>query len=874
MKPEKLTMQAFGPYAGLVTVDFTLFDQNGLFLITGDTGAGKTTVFDGISFALYGEASGGKDRRSSKSFRSDYADPETETFVELTFSHRGERFTVRRNPEYLRAKRRGTGVVKEGSAVMLKRHSDGAIQDSQEPANAAIRELIGLDREQFAQTVMIAQGDFLKILNAKSKDRRELFQRLFSTAKYARFQELLKDSYTETRRRLDETDHQIKQTAAAIQIQPETEGAEWIIALRDEPSLIEKALTPLRFLCTEEAQYLSGLEEQISETDAVLQAKIKETEYGKQQNQLLNSLHQTQQQKEELLSKESEIEERKMILSTAESAAELYALYSALKTAEKHETDAETVLTEHREALPELKKYADMAADLCTAAELAAAEIPELTKQQQSAEQACTLIQKSLKLRTAHTQAADQEKAALLALQQANKEQEQCIRAYLTGQAGKLAAELQENQPCPVCGSVNHPSPAVMPKEMPSDEALDSANRKQTEAIAEYGKRKQITAERENELKQTLKELTQITGTRVPAASDLLEKAKAAEKEIAARRESLHASQEQLRKAETAYAAKQAACTEAEKQVQRCEAETYRLTEQYTAALASSDFPDENTFLAALLPQEKRAMLRSEIQNYEQKMHSVSDRLNHLAEQCEITEEISVKELEQSVLEMRTKLQSLRQNAQEKMLRHDRNFRALSKLEPLCGEREKASLECADLRDLYQTVGGQQTGQVKLSFEAYVQQFYFKQIVASANKRLRILTNDLYALRCRKEAGSLRGQSGLDLEVYDSSTGQWRDVSTLSGGESFLASLALALGLSDTVQAQSGGVALDAMFIDEGFGSLDEQTLRQVIRMLSKLADGTRLIGIISHVKDLKDAIPSQIQITKDIAGSTLKLSL
>ncbi|MBQ8921318.1 MAG: SMC family ATPase [Oscillospiraceae bacterium] len=870
MRPEKLTMQAFGPYAGCVSVDFTRFGENGLFLISGDTGAGKTTIFDAISFALYGEASGGKNRRSSKSFRSDYADPETETFVELTFMHRGERYTVRRNPEYMRAKRRGSGLVKEGSAVSLTRHSDGVLQDSQEIANAAIRELIGLDREQFAQTVMIAQGDFLKILNAKSKDRKELFQKLFATTRYARFQDLLKDACSVSVRRLEEIDLTVRQTAAGIRIPADAEGAEWLNALRDEPSVIGKALPALHRFCTEEAQILAEQESEITGEEAALQAMIKETEAGKQQNRLLRELNRAEEQDAALRSREPEIAAQREQLRTAEQAAELYTHYSALHTAEQREAEAEQNLSAHREGLPVCQAAAEQAAEQYQNAQQRAEMIPALTKQQQDAEQACALLEKSEQLRDAHRSTSDQCRAALAGLQAASEQQAQCLSAYLAGQAGRLAAELKADTPCPVCGSVTHPCPAAMPAQTPTADDLDAANAKQSDALARYERLKQIAAEREQALKDTLAALVQITGEQVPPRETLLQQAEDAAGQIKEIGDACAAAQNALHQAERSLAARQAACSEAEKQVQRTEAETLRMTERYTAALAASDFPDEDSFLGAMLPPESRSVLRKQIQDYERSLSELSGRLSNLRLQCTVTEEIPVAEMEQKLLAMRQAQQQRRQQNQERMLRYDRNFRALQTLEPLETARQDAERECADLRDLYQTVGGHQKGQVKLSFEAYVQQFYFRQVVASANKRLRILTNDLYALRCQTEADSLRGQTGLDLEVFDSSTGLWRDVSTLSGGESFLASLALALGLSDTVQAQSGGIELDAMFIDEGFGSLDEQTLRQAIQMLAKLADGTRLIGVISHVTELKNAIDSQIHITKDYTGSRL----
>lgn len=872
MRPEKLTMQAFGPYADCVTVDFKRFGRNGLFLITGDTGAGKTTVFDAISFALYGEASGGRDRRSSKSFRSDYASPETETFVELTFSHRGDLFTVRRNPEYMRAKRRGSGLVKEGSAVSLIRHSDGAVQDSQELANAAIRELIGLDREQFAQTVMIAQGDFLKILNAKSKERRELFQKLFATTKYARFQELLKDAHTAAKRRQDDLDLSIRQTAAVIEADPADDGAEIFAALRDEASLAEKAIPFLKALCSRDADALSVQLAEIKKTDEAVQAKIKQAEFAKQQNALLRELHLTQVQEAELSASEPELALLRERLAAAEEAAELHNYYASVRNAERLLQKSQAALAGHQAELPVSEQAAQAAEEQYQEAAANAEKVSALTKQQQDIEAALKALEQSEKLRASHKKAADYEHSLLEKLEAAAQAQTRCMSAYLAGQAGRLADDLEEGQPCPVCGSLSHPAPAVRQSHTPTEQEVEAASKTQSEAIAAYEKQKQFTAERKRELDQITEQLLALLGDQTPDADMLCAEAASVKKQIQSLQNALTQAQAQREKCVRELAAKRAACEVAAKNADANEKELLKTAEAYHSRLMASAFSDETEFLAAMLPQEQRMMLRKKIQDYDAKRSTLSGRLTQLRQQCQIDAELPLSALMQEIAELQSEQQRLQNQSRTQTARADRNARALAQLVPLSISRREAEQYYADVRDLYQTVGGQQTGQVKLSFEAYVQQFYFKRVTNAANSRLRVLTNDLYALRCRTEAGSLRGQTGLDLEVYDSNTGLWRDVSTLSGGESFLASLALALGLSDVVQAQSGGIELDAMFIDEGFGTLDDQTLRQAMQMLAKLADGTRLIGVISHVSELKDAIPAQIRITKDYTGSRLSL--
>ena len=292
----------------------------------------------------------------------------------------------------------------------------------------------------------------------------------------------------------------------------------------------------------------------------------------------------------------------------------------------------------------------------------------------------------------------------------------------------------------------------------------------------------------------------------------------------------------------------------------------------YADALTGSVFANEDAFLGAVMAPESQMKLQNQIQNYLERKNTLRGQLDSLHAQCTITEALPLAEIEQEILELREKHSALDAAYRKAERICDTNETVLERLKPLAAKRKEAVNYEKQLRDLYFTVSGQLSGKAKISLEAYVQQFYFRHVVTAANERLRFLTNNTYLLRCRKSADQKHAQTGLDLEVFDSGTGAWRDVSSLSGGESFLASLALALGLSDVVQAQSGGIRLDAMFIDEGFGSLDENLLSLAMQMLTKLADGSRLIGVISHVAELREAIPSQIVISKTESGSTLTL--
>lgn len=1011
MRPITLIMQAFGPYAGYQRVDFDRFDRAGLFLVSGDTGAGKTTIFDAISYALYNECSGGDARRNKESFRSDYADIKTETFVELEFEHKGVYYKVRRSPRQLRLKQRGEGTtVADASACLTVRGSQKAYTKPDD-VNKKIEELIGLDRRQFAQTVMIAQGDFMKVLNTKSAERMMLFQKLFDTERLAKFKDLLKDEYRNAQKTLTETGYAITLAAEEISVLPEHPHAEVFAQLRAEPVHIEKAIAPLEEICRAEQEILDTQEQKRKTLEAEIIRKTKEEEQSRTQNNLLEKIQQTELAFAKLTAQSEQMDAMQQESREASYAAELKNYYDALLTAIDAEKNAAAKLNAYTEALPAYEKAAQTAENILNQAETAHAaadglreqrdqakqtldlvrnhaeaqaqyqkasalllekeaaqrqsterreqaasrlekaeqekeSVQELETRQQKAEDAIELLKKCSKLRKTHEKAAGQLNQCREDMQRAELAFHQCMTAYHAGQAGILAGQLQENMPCPVCGSRTHPAPAQRTADIPSQEVLDACSRTLNDAVAAHGRQKQCVEQYAEQLSQLTAGLQTVCGENLPQESELRDTAaeigkqiqqikteyreaenafKDAEKvfhaanmafavqeqnvrnrqqtldelteklhascgddipdentlretverigeQIGELKEALDSARRSAEKAKQELTEKSTAQKEAASVLAQCTEKTAACKSQYADALQCSVFETEAAFLAAIRSPEKQLQLYEQIQRYASEKERLNGELNSLRSQCRITEPLPLAQLQAELQALQAQKTTVNQAYQQAKTVHDRNACALARLTPLREQYAAASAYEADVGELERTVSGKQTGQVKLSFEAYVQQTYFKQVVAAANQQLTFLTNDVYQLRCKKEANNNVSQSGLDLEVYDSNTGVWRDVSTLSGGESFLASLALALGLSDIVQAQSGGIALDAMFIDEGFGSLDDQTLRLAIRMLSKLAGTNRLIGVISHVAELKEALPSQIRITKGAEGSTLQV--
>ena len=1006
MKPLSLTMQAFGPYAEEVTVDFAALSKYGLFLISGDTGAGKTTIFDGISYALYGKTSGR--RRSANSLRSDYASPYTDTYVLFTFSHQGERFTIRRNPEYTRAKRHGEGMTVQQPTVSLTRESDGMIWKNEGDVRGRILEIIGLDENQFAQTVMIAQGDFMKILTAEPKERQKLFQKLFSTMRYARFQQMLSSENSAARQRVEDLDRQITAAARDITVPEEHQDALVLNTLYTRPQEAEGAVGPLNAYCAELARTLSTQEASVAGMRGEMEKKQQALAEGRQQNQLLRNLREAETQLSVLSEQaetaaaqrtEYEFAEKALPLKKAseETARQAVVLQQAeqkrdqlgeaLPALELAAAEAENAAAEAQAAadirIPELKilletareslsllkqiraKQNDLSAaektclqladnmpaleEKCRACEAAAKQAEEALSEKEPALQkrlaeirdAIVLVKKSKELIAEQKQAQRKLDTLFAALEEKRAAYDRCRRAYHAGIAGRLAAELTPGTPCPVCGSAEHPVLAVLPEGCPSDEAYELAQKEERSADHAYTEQKsktdqimklltackeQLDAYADSEpdedalcAEQTactaeceaLRKAKDDTQNAAAAARTAFESRKTALKaEIRHKlefEEGLLALQQkqtdpdadeaalnaQIKAYEAEHTALQNKLTETLKAKHAAgtalaqgttafqaesrhaadmEAEVFRLEGIYQELLIRSDFIDEQHWKESCRTDGQIAELKARVQAHEAQVHRVNAQIAAFRQECRITEPVPVEALEQEIAALRQSVQETDSVFQATQLQYDRHARVLQKLMPLSAERREADRRFRDVRDLYDTFCGQQTGQTKQNFEIYVQQYYFKQVVAAANIRLRFLTNDMFLLRCQEEAKNLRSQSGLDLEVYDSNTGYWREVTSLSGGESFLASLALALGLSDIVQAQSGGIELDAMFIDEGFGSLDEQALSLAIRMLEKLADSSRLIGVISHVTELKNAIPAQLYVRKNVYGSTVDM--
>ena len=1092
MRPLKLTLSAFGPYAGTVVLDLERLGVRGLYLITGDTGAGKTTIFDAITYALYGEASG--DNRDPSMFRSQYALPETPTLVELVFSYQGRTYTVRRNPEYERPARRGGGTTLQRADAELHL-PDGRVVTRSREVTAEIVSILGLDRSQFTQIAMIAQGDFLKLLLADTKSRQDIFREIFETRYFMVFQDKLKGEAIGLQKSCAAARASVQQYIGGILYRQEDplaprleQAVQGALPLEETMALIAALLEADQASEDQCAAELEQLDGAIHETTARLAqaeeaakaranleaARVRQTEQQQRVEVARTALEEREAEtprrtalQEQLTALEAELPRYETLETQQETcrrlAAELEALTAeqARRQTQRQEQaaqleawhqEAETLtaaaaeqqrllgerdrldsrLTALDQLFRDLEQQRDYDRQLQTSQETIASQE---THQTQLTEERRTLEQSLTDARTAHAAGegleAEQEKLRhrgdrlreqQSALNDLMARLDQCVReagtvaelqetyrqartaaetaegdyqrkqrAFLDGQAGILAQTLTEGTPCPVCGSLHHPAPALRLETVPTEAELRTA-RTAAETAARQANACSLTAgraataleerqrqllaamaahveapdldragdqlaqsRRENaaaldDLKTALAGLEARRQERQQLAQDIqrmeqdldrlgdrqetlrreTETARMEQSALTGRRDQLARRLEQQAGdllgncppdqmepcLETERAAVAAARQEMETALETVAAQLRRQAalnkaipdgeaalqdldwalaqgRETAAALESrrDEVARQAEQLRSQLPYEDSAAARSAWEQVRTDLDGLTQQ--HQAAETAWTEsrsalaaaDAAVEELaalldkapaidaaaeQERSQQLTQSRQALAAEQQAVHTRRDTNRRALNHV------RDKAA-DLADLESRYRwmaalsdTVNGTLAGQKKIALETYVQMTFFDEILRRANLRLLVMTDNQYELLRRREADNNRSQSGLELDVIDHYNGTERSVKTLSGGESFKASLALALGLSDEIQSWAGGVRLDTMFVDEGFGSLDEESLEQAIRALSALTEGSRLVAIISHVAELKERIDRQIVVTKDGRGGSL----
>lgn len=924
MKPLKLTMSAFGSYAGKNVIDFT-GQQQGIFLITGDTGAGKTTIFDAITYALYNQTSGGE--RNGNMMRSQYARPETETYVELEFLYRGQTYRVRRNPDYKITKTLKNGKIREQKvphSVELTLPDGTVFPEKKNATDAKIIEILGLTADQFSQIVMIAQGDFLKLLYTKSDERKMIFSKLFRTDIYWKIQENLRRKSMEMDERIQENDRAFEQEKSRIIPLPESEELPL-----DE--LVERLRERVKDALKEQNLRRANVEE--------LNKKI--TKY-EEINKLFVSLEKIRQTGKELEARQVESKERrqqienalkadKVLVAEQQNLRQQQAVEQSVQAIAKMEETLtnnqemfETLKTQLQEVEAEQKREA---ADIQKKKLALEQSFPsyEALQNARSEEQQAKKVWEDLEKTS--EESFHKKEAGIAALKEQQKQQEQVVEqtkknweqtslsasesakhyehmyeAFLKEQAGILAENLSAGCPCPVCGSTVHPDPAKLSDHAVTELEVEQA--KKTRAAAEEKRDLAYAAfEAEKTEKQKLAQAVEKEEADFVLAQTI---AKQQRKEAEQNYVSLQKTAEQIREklvypslaeAKKQYAAMQKALEAAEQEIERKRQKVSELAEamntlkgqklaeeenqktakklaaktekEYAKLLEKSGFVSEETYHLAILPERSRSKLEREEKEYE------SQCLRQQSEQKLLEKQVSGKtytdttELNEQLKAEKQALKEAEKTYMELHTAYENDRSVLQNCAVYLEKGKKLESEDQVIKSLSKTANGRLSGSAKIDFETYIQRQYFKQIIHEANKRLLTMSNHQFILKLKEEANTGRKTNeGLDLSVYSLVTDSERDVKTLSGGESFLAALAMALGLSDIVERSAGAIHPDMMFIDEGFGSLDAQSRQQAIEVLGELAGDSRMVGIISHVTELKEQIDRKLVVSRTDKGS------
>ncbi|WP_167958184.1 AAA family ATPase [Anaerosporobacter faecicola] len=1029
MRPIQITIAAWGSYNEKVVVDFTRFNQGSLFLITGPTGAGKTTIFDAISFALYGDVSG--KTREKGSLRSDFAAAGEDTFVELLFEHKGKQYKVYRAPKYERPKKRGEGTTTSLEVAELYVEDQQPIVIITE-VNRKIEEILGLTYQQFKQVSMIAQGEFLELLVASSKDRVEILRNIFKTNQYERLQKALTEKSLRLQKNLAEQNSRLEEIVNTLDTTKEEEELQEL--LESPPYHYARILTLLKEsiadgkkqdrIREEEIQIMEKREKKLVETIA----KGEKVMEDRRRLQLLEEEHlQLEAQKQEVVLKQ---EKAKCALKAmqVESFDRMYASsvtrYTNAKGKwEKIKAELEEVKPEHTKRQEQFQQiegmekvllqlqmkqqqvegYVPLMEEITTLEKKREQNLVEYKKNKEN-QQASLEEQKQLQetyekekeeyasyenLEVAIEQnKAKQEKQntqlnRIRVLQQKKQELEDQIRnwqalvpaykaieeeqmqakriydekemEYRRAIVGIVARELEEGKPCPVCGSTSHPKKAVVAHDVPNEKEVEEYKKtaeKKNAAYQQYfikmtgmkEKQKALQEElehscleqdlainqiegRENELLLALQELQQeeqLLGkkkTKKEAVKNcIVEREKAIKdvenilsqlgnkaqllqqeqrqweeqlqqkkealpveyktveaitetlttlkNQIAASKKEISAIRENYEKINSRFDQLQALRCEREEEMRSIHGQSKEEKKNLEEALIKYGFSSREAYQQAFLPEEERTRLEQEIKQYMDTYSQNEAQQKTLKETIGKEQVLPLEDLRKEQESCRNKKAELLEKQQISHTKRMVNQKASQALEEKIKKRAVLEEEYGVLKQLDNVTKGNNSE--RLVFEQYVLASYFEDILHAANLRLLVMTNSRYELMRSMGVNDARKKDSLDLEVLDHYTGKKRSVKSLSGGESFKAALSLALGMSDIIQSYAGGIQIDTLFIDEGFGSLDTESLEQALETLSGLTEKNRLIGIISHVNELKERINDQIVVERGKHGSTL----
>ncbi len=926
MRPIKLVLSAFGPYASKIELDLSKLGENGVYLITGDTGAGKTTIFDAITFALFGKPSG--DIRDVKTLRSEYAKEEIETYVELDFVYHDEEYHIYRRPEYTYTHVQKNGEVKQRSkatdAYLILPNGERIVKPTE--VTKQVEQLLGMKRDQFRQIAMIAQGSFLEILNADTKERGKLFEKVFMTSKYSVLMDRLNQMAKESYLALNDAKLRLQQIISDVRV-PETLQEQYTQMLEtfamDDIQPVYDLLDEIIASSKESTEKLQKQKAQVQ--NQLQKSRKEETEKTKQLQDLLSL---------EKLLKEKPVKEEKANLyaGRVKNDGEKYHIQiDALKKEQvqiEHELPEYESLTKLSTKLAEIRKQISIISkDLATKTNFKKQLDEDIALKQKEAH---TLTDSELSLNKVILKEEEIEKkisafhhASMIQSNYQNavnalKEKTQLLQestdrkvilqkqyddaqiSYFANQAGLLALRLTKGEPCPVCGSLEHPRPASHSNKLVTEEEINQYKKKVDQAEKEY----QITSKAcadaslkmnalQNELELVLKSVTEETVSFEDVQLFIDEhtvQLKKEEKEISTRIKQLQQQSKRYQELQKMIPQLQQKLTAISEEVSQNQITQTKLSVEYEQLQKQvQEITAKLKYTSETEAKNRISMITKQILEYQQQINRLEnesklamDELVYVSAQIDMLKgkvSLSIDEIpnQQKQLKiLQTEIENL-QVQQEEILKCIHNTEmyesdAQDTKKKIVSENDAYQIKLSRYSSLKEladvAMGNGRSSKEKITLQEYVQIAYLDRMIHKANERYLSMSNQQYQLVRSAGTKDKRSHEALDLDVIDFSNGSIRPVSSLSGGESFIASLALALGMSDEIQSQAGGIQIDTMFIDEGFGTLDQDSLNNAIQTLTNLSGENRLVGIISHVKELKERIHKGIIVTKDLHGS------
>lgn len=895
MKPINLRISAFGPYKDEVNIDFTKLGENGIFLITGDTGAGKTSIFDAISFAIFGEVSGSN--RPIQTLRSDFADMNIDTYVELEFVHKNRKYKILRNPSYEKPKKKGEGFTKKSADASLE--YDDVVVSGIKNVDIKIEEILGINAKQFKQISMLAQGEFLKILFAESKERTEIFRKIFDTNIYNSIARKLKEKLKTNEDKLKELKNSFITNTANILWEEEKninldnkineiDIDNVLKELEQELEENKEENTNIEEEITKQEKEIKVIEENISKQEELnlkienyKQLLTKQNEYKKQEEEmekLKNKIAQNQKIREIIKPKADKVNNEKEIIKKLEKDLDTIKRNIQIGNAKEKEHEKKVeIVNKIGEKYKEYNNYLEIKKELLEKANIIKnIENLEITKNNYLKEY--EQLEKEYKI--------------------INNEYLEKESEFFKEQVGIIAEKLEENKPCPVCGSITHPNIAKKSASVLSKEELEKIKenleikqnnklKKQEECIKvnsqiniliqEIGKESDNKLELEsakNKLKKEfninkeklisieqtiLKEYKSISNKNLDITKFEYDKFKDSIIDL------INLEKNELVKSKTLQEEKM-------NQLQESNLRLDKYTKEYFNELLKLRFKNEEEYNKILLTNIEIENIQKNIEDFTRNVAINNTKISDLEKEAKGKSTKDLKIQKEKLMAYKNILIEKRKEYVKVKGKLDNNMRIYKLLLENAKELKQKIKDFIIYDELSRTANGTLAGKKRIEFEQYVQATYFDMVILEANKRLAKMTENRYFLIRKEEPEKISDKIGLDLEVKDNYNGKIRDAKSLSGGEAFKAALSLALGLSDVIQSYSGGIVVDTLFIDEGFGSLDTESREQAINTLSLLIDSNKLIGIISHVTELKERIDKKIIVTKTSDGSKIEI--